>query len=317
MALNQLPQAFVERLKYIVPPHRWTDTVAGFRRPPPTCFRVNSLKSGVDSVLGELQRQGIEPQPVSWNTHSFVVPDYQRTALTHSPAFTEGRIYIHNLSSIFATQILAPTPGEEVLDLAAAPGGKTLALACAMENRGRIAAVEVVKSRFFRLKSNVEIHAASIVECYLKDGRQVGRQVPERFDRVLLDAPCSSEARFYLGEAETFRYWSEKKVKEMQRKQKQLLHSALQALKPGGVLVYSTCSFAPEENELVIDRQLRKWGRALQLLKFEPPFENYQPGLTEWKGKRLDPCLDRAVRILPSATMEGFFVCAIEKAECD
>ncbi|TQV86817.1 RsmB/NOP family class I SAM-dependent RNA methyltransferase [Exilibacterium tricleocarpae] len=313
MSLNQLPDAFVHRLERIIPPAHWETTVAGLQRQLPPCFRVNTLRAAVDQVLGELQQQGIDLASVNWRADSFVVADTQRQALTHSRAFAEGRIYIQNLSSIFTAQALAALPGEEVLDLAAAPGGKTLVLACAMENRGRIAAVESVKSRFFRLKHNIDLHGATLVECYLKDGRQVGRQVPGRFDRVLLDAPCSSEARFYTADPDSYKYWSEKKVKEMQRKQKQLLHSALLALKPGGTLVYSTCSFAPEENEMVLDRQLRKWGDGLTVCDLDTPFANCQPGLTEWNRKSLDPRLSRAVRILPSATMEGFFLCVLRK----
>ena len=317
MSLSQLPEAFVARLRDIVPAGHWAATAAGFQRPVPTCFRVNTLRAGVAPVLRELRALGLEPLPVAWRDDSFVVADSQREALTHSSAFAAGRLYIQNLSSIFTAQALGARPGEEILDLAAAPGGKTLALAAAMDNRGRIAAVEAVKSRFFRLKHNIDLHGASIVECYLKDGRRVGRQVPGRFDRVLLDAPCSSESRFYTGDPHSYKFWSEKKIREMQRKQKQLLHSALLALKPGGTLVYSTCSYAPEENEIVVDRQLRKWGEALAVVDLEVPFANCQPGLTRWRDKQLDPRLARALRILPSATMEGFFLCVLQRVRND
>lgn len=313
MSVNQLPEAFLTRLPAIVPEPCLSAVTASFERPPPTCFRVNTLNADIAQVLAELRGEGIDAAPVPWRRDSFVVADSARQALTRSAAFVRGRLYIQNLSSIFAAQALGAAPGEEVLDLAAAPGGKTLLLAAAMENRGRIAAVEAVKSRFFRLRNNIDLYGAAIVDCYLKDGRQVGRQVPERFDRVMLDAPCSSEARFYTADPASYKYWSEKKIREMQRKQKQLLHSALLALKPGGTLVYSTCSFAPEENELVLNRQLRKWGDQLQVVELQPPFGNCQPGLSEWRGKRLDARLERAVRILPGGAMEGFFLCVLKK----
>lgn len=315
-ALAKLPPAFLNRLRAIVPADQWGSTLEGFQRPVPTCFRVNRLKAGVGPVLQELANLGIATEAVPWREDSFVIADAQRSLLTNSAAFVEGRIYIQNLSSIFAAQALDAQPGEEILDLAAAPGGKTLVLAAAMDNRGRLAAVEAVKSRFFRLKNNVELHGAGeLVQCYLKDGREVGYKVPERFDRVLLDAPCSSESRFYTEEPESYKYWSEKKVKEMQRKQKKLLRSALMALKPGGVMVYSTCSYSPEENEVVVDRELKRMAGQLQVLPIELPFDNYQPGLTAWGKKAFDPQLLNAVRILPSDTMEGFFLCVLKKAD--
>jgi len=313
MSLDLLPDAFLTRLQRIVPESQWYSTLEGFQRPVPTCFRVNRLQATVDAVLSELSDQGIRCEPVAWREDSFVIDDTQRRLLTSSAAFNEGRIYIQNLSSIFAAQVLGVQPGEEVLDLAAAPGGKTLVLAAAMENRGRIAAVEAVKSRFFKLKNNIELHGATLVDCYLKDGRQVGYKVPERFDRVLLDAPCSSESRFYTKDPDSYRYWSEKKVKEMQRKQKKLLRSALMALKPGGTLVYSTCSYSPEENEVVVDKALKKMDGRLQVLPVSLPFDNFQSGLTAWAKKHFDPQLQNSVRILPSETMEGFFLCLLKK----
>lgn len=311
--LSQLPAAFLERLYTIVPSGQLASVLDGFVRPAPVSFRVNTLKASTDAVLHALSKEGIETHAISWLDDCFLIDPRQRTSLTHSPLFDNGDIYVQNLSSIFTARQLQAQSGEEILDLAAAPGGKTLVLAEAMLNEGRIAAVEPVKSRFFRLKNNIELQGVTIVDCYLKDGRQVGRQVPERFDRVLLDAPCSSESRFHVDTPETYRYWSEKKVKEMQRKQKQLLHSALEALKPGGTLVYSTCSFSPEENEAVVDRQLRRWGDALDVISLELPFRNYQQGLTVWGKKQFDSRMTRAVRILPSNEMEGFFLCKLQK----
>ena len=124
-------------------------------------------------------------------------------------------------------------PEESVLDLAA--GGKTLQMACMMNNQGALSAVEPVKNRFFKLKANLEQQGASFVKTYLTDGRTVGGKCPERFDRVLLDAPCSSESRFTQLNPDSWSHWSIKKVKEVARKQKKLLMSALYSLKPGGV----------------------------------------------------------------------------------
>jgi 16S rRNA (cytosine1407-C5)-methyltransferase len=173
--------------------------------------------------------------------------------------------------------------------------------------------VESVKGRFFRMRANLERHGATMVKGYLMDGRAVGAKVPERFDRVLLDAPCSSEARFRTSDPGSWSHWGPKKVKEAARKQKRLLDSAIRSLKPGGCLVYCTCSFSPEENELVVNSQLRRYGEALSVEPVELPLENLQKGLTHWQEKPLDVALERAVRILPNAGMDGFFLCKLRK----
>ena len=152
------------------------------------------------------------------------------------------------------------------------------------------------------------------MQTYLKDGARVWRQCPEQFDRVLLDAPCSSEGKFRADAPKTWAYWSEKKIAEMNRKQRKLLYSAVRCLKPGGVLVYSTCTFAPEENEEVVDRALVQFGDALDVDDIELPFDNTVPGLAQWRGKTFDQRLRRARRIVPQDGMEGFFVCRLRKA---
>jgi 16S rRNA (cytosine1407-C5)-methyltransferase len=200
-----------------------------------------------------------------------------------------------------------------VLDLCAAPGSKTLQTACIMGDRGRIAAVEKIKGRFFKLKANLNQHNVQSVHTYLTDGARVWRKTPERFDRVLLDAPCSSESRIKAFDPQSYEHWRPGKIKEMARKQKALMHSAINCLKPGGTLVYSTCSFAPEENEAIVDFALRRFGDAIHVVPVELPVNRSQPGLLNWKNKAFDAQVKNAMRILPDGLMEGFFICRLEK----
>lgn len=308
-----LPDAFAQRLRRIVPETHFAACWASFARPMATAFRVNRLKANVDAVDAELARAGFSLRPLSWKADAFSIPDEQRRALTESAAFAEGRLYIQNPSSMIPPIALDPQPGEEVLDLAAAPGGKTLHMAEMMNNRGRIGAVEAVRKRFFRLRDNLQRGGAEIVQTYLKDGASVWRQCPERFDRVLLDAPCSGEGLFQLANPQSFAYWSEKKIAEMARKQRRLLYSAIQSLKPGGALVYSTCTFAPEENEMVVQHALEQFGSALEVADIEVDINAMQPGLTAWQKAVFDTSLQRARRIVPDGVMEGFFICKLQK----
>ena len=312
---NELPEPFGERLRRILPADRFADCWRTFHQTPATSFRINPLKTDRESLVAELRAADFELTPLSWKDDAFTVPHAQRRGLTESAACGEGRLYIQNPASMVPPLVLDPRPDEWILDLTAAPGSKTLQLAGMMGGQGRISAVEVVRSRFFRLKRNLEAGGASQVRTYLKDGARVWRSCPEQFDRVLLDAPCSSEGQFNGTDPQTFAYWSEKKIAEMSRKQQRLLFSAVQCLKPGGVLVYSTCTFAPEENERVVARLLARFPHALCIEAVELPFGNVQEGLTEWKGKGLAAELRQAARILPDGVMEGFFVCRMRKVE--
>lgn len=308
-----LPDEFIERLALILPDALRESCLASFADDKPVGLRANTLKAAVDDVFGELARGGLELQRVAWLAEAGLVPPDQRRALLDSAAVREGRVYVQNLASMLVPLVLAPRPGEEVLDLAAAPGGKTLQMAAMMRNQGRIAAVEPIRDRFYRLRAALALHGAAIVSTYRADGRTIGHKTPERFDRVLLDAPCSCEARFDTRDPESWHYWSPRKIKESARKQKGLLRSAAMCLKPGGTLVYSTCTFAPEENELVVQSLLDELDDAVEIAAIDCPLPNLQPGLSAWQGRALHPGLARAVRVLPTRAMDAAFVCKLVK----
>ncbi len=267
-------------------------------------YWINPLVDGKSEV--EFDPVG---EPVSGQSGLYRVT--RSSGLTQTEAATTGRIYIQNASSFLAVKVLDPQPDEEILDLAAAPGGKTIAIAAAMTNTGRLAAVEPVKQRFFRLKANLERCGVTNVQLYQRDGRGVGRAVPDRFDRVLLDAPCSSESHMRWNDPSSYRHWSLRKVKECQRKQKGLIRSAYQALKPGGVLVYCTCSFAPEENEAVVDYLLKR--SSARVTAIPAVVNDWLAGLTEWQGRKFHPSIGESRRILPRDVWDGFYLCRIEK----
>lgn len=311
--LATLPEPFEQRLVELLPADDLTDCMATFALDKPTAFRVNTLKNKPSDVQAELAAQGFHLRPVGWCKVAFLVDPDQRRALTETAAFSEGRIYIQNLSSMLAPLILDPQPNETILDLAAAPGGKTLQLAAMIANQGRIVAVDSVKARFYKLKANLERGGANQVETYLMDGRAAGRRWPETFDRILLDAPCSSEARFCQLDPQSWAHWSPRKVKESAHKQRRLLQAAYHSLKPGGWLLYCTCSFAPEENELAVHYLLRKFDGTLQVEDQVLPITNIQPGVTQWGKKKLHADLSKTKRILPTGDMDGFYLALLRK----
>lgn len=308
-----LPAGFATRLERLLPPAALDGWRAAFAAPPVAAFRVNGLRATEAGALAELAAAGLAPQRLVWPETAWVVPPEQRRILGDSPAARDGRIYLQNPSSAVPVLALDPRPGEEVLDLTAAPGGKTVHIAQLMGNRGRIAAVESASGRFHRLRRNLERCGVAIAQTYLADGAGVGRKVPERFDRVLLDAPCSAEGRFSSHDPDSWRYWSLKKIREMARKQRRLALSAAQALKPGGVLVYSTCTLAPEENEEIVDGLLQRCAGAVELEPLDLPDTCVAPGLTAWEGRAFDAAVRRCARVLPDPQREAFFVARLRK----
>ncbi len=169
--------------------------------------------------------------------------------------------YTLDSASIEAAKALGVRPGERVLDACAAPGGKTLVLLEALEGRGELVANELSASRRFRLKQVIEDHVPArfqnLVTVTAFDANRFGLKKEGYFDRVLLDAPCSSEAHLLAEDSEQSG-WKESRTRQLAMRQYSLLCSALLTVKPGGVVVYSTCSVSPLENEGVIERVLRK-----------------------------------------------------------
>jgi tRNA (cytosine49-C5)-methyltransferase len=310
---GDLPPAFLARLARLVPSERLAGVLASFACERWTGLRMNSLVADPVATLETLGRLGFTPTPVAGIAGAQVVPPEQRRALTETELWRSGAVYIQNPASQLPPLLLDPGPADRVLDLAAAPGSKTLQLAALMANQGWISAVEAVRERFFRLRANLERHGARNVHTYHKDGARVWHWVGETFDTVLLDAPCSSEGQFSRLEPRSFSYWSEHKIRELARKQQRLLFSAVQCLKPGGTLVYATCTLAPEENEAVVDAMLRTFAGRLRVEEISLPGLDALPGLTAWGERRFASALRGAARILPSTTLEGFFLCRLRK----
>jgi len=309
----ELPAEFLSRLREIIAPEDWETVSGSFSAARATAFRVNTLRAHPESVLSELASIGISATAVPWSDTAFVVPHGQRDLLTHSAAAESGAIYVQSLSSQLAALILQPQPGEMILDLAAAPGGKTTHLAALMQDQGWVSAVEPIRDRFFRLQANLKRLGVTIGHFYQIDGRIASRKTGPRFDRVLLDAPCSAESRFRTGQPESYQFWSTRKIRESARKQAGLIRSAFEALKPGGKLLYCTCTFAPEENEAIVAGLLEEFPDSARLLELPTWLPNSRPGLRAFAGLRFPAACQLTRSIVPSSEHDAFFFALIEK----
>ncbi len=184
--------------------------------------------------------------------------------------------YEMDLASVIAARALKPRPGQRVLDMCAAPGGKTLVLWQAMENQGELISNEFSEKRRNRLKIVLRSHIPREQRegLFLKghDGAKIGLKYPETFDAILVDAPCSGE-RHLLNTPSEINEWTPQRTKRLAKRQYGLMTSALLAARPGASILYSTCSISPLENDGVIARLLDKKGADLEVLRLdEDPF---------------------------------------------
>lgn len=300
---RKLPQAFVDNLYELFSPLTVDKILSGMAGERYTTLRVNTLKYDIQSLMRDFREKNIKFERVPWYQDALIVKNVTEKEIQKLDIFEKGYIYLQSLSSMVPPLVLNPKPGEKVLDLTAAPGSKTTQMAMMMKNTGSILANELDKIRCERLQYNVIAQGASIVTVNNDYGERIGNKYPENFDKVLLDTPCSGEGRFIANDAKTYRNWSEKKVNELVKVQKKLFKSAIEALKPNGTMVYSTCTLNLEENEQILEWALEQFD--LKLLKIDIVLKEGQQGQTENTRQ--------SIKILPSKNMEGFFVAKLEK----
>lgn len=308
-----LPPAFLEQLNSIIPHEKLDAVLAALsveRRPS---IRINTIKTSVDEALQMLQKEGIDNERVSWCDEALLIKAGQKGEVMHSAFVQDGLLYPQSLSSILATIVLGPKPLEEILDLCAAPGSKTSHIAALMHNKGAIIANDASRSRVFKLQVNLKTLGVLNTKITCLPGEWMWKKYPGMFDRVLVDAFCSMEGRFVATDPDTFKDWKPAKGKLLSQKQKYLLRSAVACAKPGGVIVYSTCTLNPRENEEVVDWVLNTEKGNVVLEDISIPGVAMEQGLTEWNKKQYYPDLKKTVRILPSTTMEGFFLAKLRK----
>ena len=316
MPSSRLPEPFLEKLRRLIPSNQWDKVLKTVSLARPTTFRYNSLKRNAPTIKETLEPQGFKIENVPWYKDAFILRKGRQKDLEKTDLYTKGEIYVQGLSSMIPSLVLNPQPNDTVLDLTAAPGSKTTQLSALMKNQGRILANDNNPIRLEKLKANADNQGASNVETLpADDGGLVWKDNFEKFDRVLLDAPCSSEGRFQLDSPSTYGYWKVDTNRKMAKDQRRLFKSAFLSLKPGGTLVYSTCTFAPEENEMVLNWAKETYGDALQVEDVSQALPLHTRGLSAWGDLKFNPGVIKSIRILPTPDMEGFFVARLKKTK--
>ena len=302
MSQERLPPAFEERLKAILPQR----PLCAFEPRVVQCFRINTLKINIEAAHALLIDRKIEFQKVDFCSYVIIVDKITGQEILKSDLVSDGLLYAQGLESILPVIVLDPRPNQRVLDLCAAPGSKTSQIAMHMNNQGNLKANEPIRQRLYRLKAVLDMTGAK-AQISSTDGRRL-KEHNGLYDRILVDAPCSCEGRFIMNDPKSFAYWSVRKIKEMSHKQKGLLLNASRLLAPGGIMVYATCTLAPEENEEVVDWFLHKTDGSVELVPIKLDGVKTYPCLTEWNKRSYDTRIKDALRILPDERMEGFFI---------
>ncbi len=277
--------------------------------------RVNTLKYSTDEFDKLTKGTSAVTEHISWIDDGYYIEEGLST-IRDTEAASSGQLYIQNAASWLPVIALSPKPGETILDMCAAPGGKTSHIAQITGNAAMITANDNSRPRLHRLQGNLSRLGVENVEFLLHDATRLAHKLgAEQFDKILLDAPCSGEGMMTLDSRKDFESWSVAHVKRLQQLQKRLIVQAWQLLKPGGTLVYSTCTMAPEENEAVLDYLLRHNDdiKVQSLDMYKNELSNAVAPVAAWNDKTYDSRIKDALRLKPSPNVEAFFVAKLTK----
>ncbi len=267
-------------------------------------IRVNALHASRGDVESRLGGRGVKLTPVPWLRDGFYAEGGE-SSIGASFEYLLGLYSIQEAAAQFPVEVLAPAAGEVVLDMCAAPGGKTAQAAAWMGNKGAIVAVDAKRDRLYALENNLERLGVENCAAYCADAATLDYG-GTLFDRILLDAPCSGN---YVTDREWFSKRDIGDVEKNSLEQRRLLGAAVGLLKLGGVLVYTTCSLEPEEDELNM-----QWLIENHNVKLEEISGPGSPALTEVLGRSLSPEVAKCRRFWPDETgTQGFFVAKVVK----
>lgn len=277
------------------------EIIEGYQEKRKTTLRINTIKSNIEEIKNELEKEKIEYETVKWSKEALIIKNADEKTIQEMEIYKNGKIYLQSLSSMLPPIILEPQEGTDILDMAAAPGGKTTQIAAITNNKAHITACEKNKIRAERLKYNVDKQGATCVFIMPKDSRFIDDFFS--FDQILLDAPCSGSGTLDYNDANVEKYFTEQLIERSSKTQKTLLSKAIKLLKPGHEMVYSTCSILDCENEDVVSSVIKNGNIEIVPINFE--------GMEELPI--LPTKIFGTLCVKPTELYEGFFVAKIRK----
>ncbi len=298
-----LPQPFLDRLDEQFGTLIARKAVMGLIARPVT-LRVNTLKSNDAEVMEVFRRELMQFERVKGLEHAFIVKNRGAKELLRHRMCLEGLVYLQGLTSQLPPLVLDPKVGEVIGDFCAAPGSKTSQMAAMVGKGAKIYAFEPNFIRMEKLHNTLKIQGAEFVETQMIDSIKLGAKMPEFFDKILLDVPCSGEGRIDVADDSSFVDWGDETMMAYPDLQKKLFTSAVAALKVGGTLVYSTCTLAPSENERIIAWALGEFPDLVAEAVVLP---------ATMKTASIIHKTTKSITLLPTAQWEGFFVAKLRK----
>ena len=298
---NRLPHFLIDKLINQYGEEICNKILNGYKEKRVVTLRVNTLKANIQRVQEELTANNIKFSEVPWNDIALIIENANEEVLQNLSIYENGEIYLQSLSSMLPPVIMEPKENTDILDMTAAPGGKTTQIAVLTNNNANITACEMNNIRIEKLKYNIEKQGATSVVVLQADSRNLNDYF--KFDQILLDAPCSGSGTIDLNNERTYKNFTEKLVEKSTKSQITLLRKALKILKPGHEMVYSTCSILQEENENILDKVLKEFN--IEIIPIEI------------KGMEEIPTLPIKIKgtlcVCPNKYYEGFFVAKIRK----
>lgn len=274
-------------------------------------IRFDPAKLSKAEITGVLKGYGIETEPVRELDFALKIKSSADKA-GKTIEYGMGKYYIQSLSSMLPPLVLAPSIGDKVLDIAAAPGSKASQISELMGNRGTLTANEPHLDRIKMLVHNLDKLNILNMGVIQRKGEFLDQIYQNYFDKILVDAPCSAIGVLQK-KGEVSSWWSQDRMLNITQTQSKIISSAVRALKTGGELVYSTCSLTIEENEMIIDRILKKY--PVEIVEFDLPVK-YIEAFTQYNGEKLNSALKHAKRIFPwEIDSEGFFIVKLRKTK--
>ena len=277
------------------------EIIEGYQTKRKTTLRINTIKCNIEEIKKELEKEKIEYETIEWSKEALIIKNADEKTIQEMEIYKNGKIYLQSLSSMLPPIILEPKEGTDILDMAAAPGGKTTQIAALTNNKAHITACEKNKIRAERLKYNVDKQGATCVFIMPKDSRFIDDFFS--FDQILLDAPCSGSGTLDYNDANVEKYFTEQLIERSSKTQKTLLSKAIKLLKPGHEMVYSTCSILDCENEDVVSSVIKNGNIEIVPINFE--------GMEELPI--LPTKIFGTLCVKPTELYEGFFVAKIKR----
>lgn len=299
--IDNIPEFLVELLEKQYGENITKEILKGYKTKRKVTIRVNTIKTDVDTIKNELMSSKIEFKTVSWSNDALILNNVTEKDVRNLEMYEKGEIYLQSLSSMLPPIILNPKENMDILDMCAAPGGKTTQLAALSKNEANITACEMNHIRLERLKYNLEKQGASSVYVMQKDARTIDDFFS--FDSILLDAPCSGSGTLNANDSKLEKTFTMNLINKCKNAQLQLLKKAIKVLKPGKEMVYSTCSILAVENEEIINSILKT-----EKVEIVPITFNRIEDLP-----LLPTSIAGALCVCPNELYEGFFIAKIRK----